>query len=547
MFDFKDLKNKPYINNNLKQIREEYKKFRDMSLPELEDALFDSFYITGQRIEYEKRYFARRGALLMSAVMSLVYGETEHIEALKKNLNAICEEKTWALPAHTPKGETHPERVIDLFAAETGHALVEICEFIGDAIPDELSEKIRYEVRRRIIDPFIEVSFSWERETNNWAAVCGGAVGMTFLHAFRESFGLVEKRIIDTLECYISGFGDDGITTEGMGYWSYGFWYFTGFADMYKKYCGVDLMARPKVKRIAMCQQNMFLCGETVISYGDCMKEERYNRTLAHYYRNLYGNDIKIISDKLSSGIDECYRILPCLRTLMWTDQRLISIKESMEVESYFCDCQWYVNRRYDLAFTAKCGNNGGSHNHNDIGSFIIADGKGQLIADYGSGEYTHDYFSNRRYEFAVNSSRGHSVPIIDGEYQCAGEEYKGRVIREEKGLFEIDIAGAYAADLKSLRRRFTVNSCGVELNDSFVFDDDNTHHITERFISVIKPEMRGKTAYIGELMLECNAAPVITAEKIRNHFGQEDAIYYIDYIANDDFKIKFTYIKDAR
>lgn len=131
-----------------------------------------------------------------------------------------------------------------------------------------------------------------------------------------EKFNLVEKRINGALKSYLSGFGDDGISTEGLGYWNYGFWYFTGFADLYKERCGVDLMNNSKVKNIAMCQQNMFLTDNSVISYGDCVRHEQYHSGLAHYLRNRYGSDIRIINDKISSGVDHCYRFLPAREPL---------------------------------------------------------------------------------------------------------------------------------------------------------------------------------------------------------------------------------------
>ena len=193
----------------------------------------------------------------------------------------------------------------------------------------DIIEKIRVEVETRIINPFIEEIFPWETFNHNWAAVCGGAVGMTFLYAFPEKFNLVEKRINGALKSYLSGFGDDGISTEGLGYWNYGFWYFTGFADLYKERCGVDLMNNSKVKNIAMCQQNMFLTDNSVISYGDCVRHEQYHSGLAHYLRNRYGSDIRIINDKISSGVDHCYRFLSCTRTFMWTDKNLAGLKEA--------------------------------------------------------------------------------------------------------------------------------------------------------------------------------------------------------------------------
>lgn len=540
MNSFKDIKNMPCFNANLAYIRSEYEKFRDMQLPELTDDLFNYFYKTGQRQEYEQKYFMRRGALLMSAIMCFVYGEPEHFQTLIRVINTICDEKTWAFPAHMDEGIPHPERVIDLFASETGHALTETCEILGDRLPTALRNRIKQEVRHRIIDPFKEETFPWESFDHNWAAVCGGAVGMTFIYAFPDEFRLVEDRINSALRSYLSGFGNDGISTEGLGYWNYGFWYFTGFADLYKKRFGIDLMSNPKVKSIAMCQQNMFLTDNSVISYSDCVRHEKYHSGLAHYLKNVYGDDIKIIKNEISTGIDHCYRFLSCVRTFMWTDERYIGMKEPMEIESFFEDSEWYINRRNKFSFTAKGGNNGGNHNHNDIGSFIIADDSGQLLADFGSGEYTHDYFNEKRYEHLGNSSRGHSVPIIDGHFQYAGPQFKADILSHDRGVFKLDIAKAYGDAAKHIIREFTSNDDYIQLTDSFEFYDDQKHDIIERFVSVIKPEIVEGTAVIGNMILECDETPAVGSEGLRNHAAQDDILYFVDYHAKKNFKIRF-------
>ena len=139
-------------------------------------------------------------------------------------MKEICSEPTWALPAHMDQNSPEPEREIDLFAAETAHALSEICYILGDKLPDSIRETVRHELMRRTILPFEEKTFFWEDTDSNWASVCAGSVGITFMYMFPERFKNVEKRFLKTMETYLSGFGDDGISPEGLGYWNYGFW-----------------------------------------------------------------------------------------------------------------------------------------------------------------------------------------------------------------------------------------------------------------------------------------------------------------------------------
>ena len=43
-----------------------------------------------------------------------------------------------------------------------------------------------------------------------------------------------------------------------------------------------------------------------------------------------------------------------------------------------------------------KAGDNKESHNHNDIGVFLLNVGGDKIVTDPGRGEYTSDYFSSK-------------------------------------------------------------------------------------------------------------------------------------------------------
>ena len=71
-----------------------------------------------------------------------------------------------------------------------------------------------------------------------------------------------------------------------------------------------------------------------------------------------------------------------------------------------------------------KGGHNGEMHNQNDVGNVIVhVDGE-SVISDIGRGRYTKAYFGPERYEHIANSSRGHSVPVPNGQEQLPGGEH---------------------------------------------------------------------------------------------------------------------------
>jgi hypothetical protein len=98
--------------------------------------------------------------------------------------------------------------------------------------------------------------------------------------------------------------------------------------------------------------------------------------------------------------------------------------------------------------FAAKGGHNAESHNHNDLGSFILYfDGKPCLI-DIGRETYTAKTFSNRRYEIWTMQSGYHNLPKINGVDQMQGRQYvaKNSAFKgdSKKVTFSTDISGAY-------------------------------------------------------------------------------------------------------
>ena len=74
---------------------------------------------TGCRQNYEALYFARRKRLNTYALMALIYPEEEeHLLQLQDTIWAICDEYTWALPAHIAWKTGRDPGNIDLFSVE---------------------------------------------------------------------------------------------------------------------------------------------------------------------------------------------------------------------------------------------------------------------------------------------------------------------------------------------------------------------------------------------------------------------------------------------
>jgi hypothetical protein len=103
----------------------------------------------------------------------------------------------------------------------------------------------------------------------------------------------------------------------------------------------------------------------------------------------------------------------------------------------------------WDLA--AKAGHNNEHHNHNDCGSYILNINGVRLITEIGMPEYVKDFFGARRYEFLAARTLGHSLPVINGREQSAGEEFRSHICDCELGSsassFSIDATRAYPSE----------------------------------------------------------------------------------------------------
>jgi hypothetical protein len=133
------------------------------------------------------------------------------------------------------------------------------------------------------------------------------------------------------------------------------------------------------------------------------------------------------------------------------------------------------VARDERFALAVKAGDNGDSHNHNDVGSVTLyKDGRPVLI-DVGVETYTRKTFSAQRYEIWTMQSAFHNLPTFDGVMQHNGEMFAARDVvtelAEASASIEMEIAGAYPAEagVRSYRRRVVLDKGrGVTIVDRY-------------------------------------------------------------------------------
>ena len=542
------VKSSEYFERYLREIKERYEAKKGHDAPELSFLSFNKFWKTGDRSEYENKYFERRERLNWALILYLLYEKQEYLDEISNMIWLICGEVTWALPAHFHFDNCTPENYwnyIDLFAAETALYLAETDYLIGDKLPDKVSRLLKSNIIKRTIDSYRDNNFWWETLEGNWSAVCAGSIGMVYMYLAPERFNSVKDRILNSIECFLKGYGDDGCCKEGISYWRYGFGYFIMFSDMLYRFTNgsINLMNNKKVENIAKYIGKIFLKNNTVVSFSDGnMQCERLDIWIISYLAK-YFDGFSVPKDVLTPTCSS-FPLKPSfhIRNILWTEPKKIDGIDQADCGTvYFEDAQWYIAKQEKYSFAAKAGHNGDSHNHNDIGTFIIADESGQLIADIGAMEYTRDNFNEKRYTFLQNSSFGHSVPIIDESPQKDGQEYFGKVLKVTDNEFSLEIQDAYEIKVDRLIRHFKLNDASIELIDEI--SDNSGHKITERFIAVIEPEEIKDGIKIGNFQIRAKGYKKITKKVLTKYTKNDFEVYLIDFdVTGNVFTAKFIF-----
>lgn len=517
----------------LDEIKEYYKTARYEEIPALKYSSRKRYYEDGNRREFEVPYFRRRTYLSAVALLALIYPErADYLDELQEIMWAICEEYSWVLPAHCDNTVESGLKIIDLFSAETAFALAEISYMLEERLDKVILERIKREIKYRILHNYESGSFDWEKVTNNWVAVCGGNIGGALMYLFPEQFQKLLPRIQSTVKQLLDGYPNDGTCLEGLGYWHYGFGNYIWFADLLKQFTGgqIDLMKEKKVEQIAGYAQRSFLCGNSTISFADGIMSGKANVIMQDYLAHIFPNTVHSLPADITEFLPMNIMWMTYFRSLYYMD--LIKKPQALPcTDIVLPDAGQVIINRENYSIAVKAGNNDEPHNHNDVGNFILATKAGQIFCDLGAGCYTRQYFeSKNRYKIFCNGSQGHNVPVINGVYQKEGKEYGGTISLSEN-VITVEMAGAYEPGvIEKLTREIRYSKDGFKLTDHFSPDYKS---ITERFITLYEPEVNGNQILVNGVILRFDPKSVnvnISQVEHANHTCDIDIVYCIDF-----------------
>jgi len=463
-------------------------------IPDLPASLFQQFQRNGNRMRFEHPYFNRRTYLWYFTAAECLLNDGRYLDDIINYIWALCEESTWVLPAHLG-GLALPDvqdPSIDLFASGSGFTLAEADYLLGDKLPPAVRKRIRRECAVRLTEPYLRrTDFGWYTNVNNWNAVCNA--GLVAVALYLETDPMVQARVINkAMSCqpvYLSGFDADGCTSEGVGYWAYGFGLYTMMSHM------IETRTEGKVNLLdsetwganfkGICQfpVDLELAPTKFVNFSDADEDEILPSGVCCYLGRKLG--IPTLDDAgrryLHLG-QYGWHIRPhcSLRDLFWAEPDLSGATPKAPT-AWYEGYQWLISRHEaaHLVLAAKGGHNEEMHNHNDVGQFNVVYNGESVILDLGRQHYTKDFFGPKRFTFLECGSHGHNVPVVNGQVQPFGRTYEAKVLSTaftaEADALELDLTGAYpaAAALDALHRRISLSRAGsgeIAVADTYRF-----------------------------------------------------------------------------
>lgn len=535
----------------------------------------------GNRTEYQDISSKKREVLGTLLLAEVYEHKGRFIDPVVNGVWSICEESFWGAPAHLPRSFDGLMDVsapfVELFSAETATLLAWVDYFLGkqlDQVSPQIRKRIYFETNKRIFEPLMTKHHGWMstnangRRPNNWNPwICSNWLNSVLLLEKNDSKRVAAvSKILGVLDEFLNPYPADGGCDEGPGYWG------AAAASLYDNVSLLNLAtdhafdyvyADRKVAEMgrfiyrAQISERYFLnfadadpqpgmAASMIYRFGKDIKDTAMMRFGAyylknenpsavrgyHYFRHLF---VLFMQDELKHA--EKGLVLP--GDCWWPDlQVMIARDKKGSTDGFFV--------------AAKGGNNDESHNHNDIGNYVVYYDGLPVLIDVGRGTYTAKTFGGGRYDIWYNRSDYHNVPSVNGYPQSAGSRFKAEKVvynsSSTASSLAMDISASYpeGAGVKKWQRSIRLNrGKNVQIEDVMQLKADGqvTEHLMTCYpAELVKPGVLvihrkeggiSKDFYLhypaGDFMASVEKVPLQTEEDrgVRQKWG--DNIYRIN------------------
>lgn len=463
---------------------------------------FARFRKEGNRVGYEGIVFERRRQLAALVMAEITERKGRFMPDIINGLEVMLEEPWWGIPAHYGKPiPVYSDQPVDLFNAESASLIAWTGKELKtelDKFSPELYRKIEREINYRILTKALGSKDWWKKAGMNWNPwICSNWLTCVMLY---EKDGDRRQKAVTEIEgcmrAFIDAYPEDGGCDEGTSYWD------RAAASLFEclalmKQIQTDSLAnvtvlnyqKEKVARMGAYIYKMYIGNGYSVNFADAHENKSVVQLNVLWPFAQYLNDAAmkgfaawVAQDKdfwndpaalyaKSGNFPTLGRELMLLREVT-----ALEAEKPVEplVESWLPNLQIATMRSNGVYVAVKGGTNGESHNHNDVGSFIVYDKGEPLLIDCGVGEYTSKTFSGQRYTIWTMQSDYHNLPQINGVSQKDGKQYHATVLKNSRHSITLDIAGAYPkeAAVKRWQRTVSLKGTKVSVAENYVLND---------------------------------------------------------------------------
>ena len=441
------------------------------------------FYNDGNRDQWEGLAFQRQHRLSRAAIAAATTLDPEWIDEVANGVTLLCEQSSWCWPAHDDSFAQHGSVVptasspfVDLGAGEVVGQLAWLDHLLGAQLDQHypgLRARIRHEARIRIFEPFlVRRDWHWiglDGDVHNWNPWIHGNILVGALRLLDDAADARDRTTIiglsiEGLDRYVASLPADGAIDEGYAYWWNGACRALEALDILTHATNgrLDAVAHvPALTATIAFPHSMHLGGDWYLNLADGQSKPPAEQPWHALHRAARLNKDQASAAHASSHRDPTApvaavpdglgRLLRAITDSEWASTCPAS--PPLPRDLWFPSTEVLLARERGassagLTLAVKGGHNAEHHNHNDVGSFVVASDGVPVIVDVGRPTYTATTFGPDRYSIWTMQSSWHNVPEIAGTPQSVGAEFRATsaeaTVTDAVSELQLNLAEAY-------------------------------------------------------------------------------------------------------
>lgn len=480
---------------------------------------------SGSRVIMQQPNDRNTTAFSKMVIAELAEGKGRFLPDIINGVLYFSEMTSWAESAHLASYQKtrrafpdYREDILELHQGGKAQLLAWTYYFLRnefDKFDPAISIRLRHELQRRELDPYMQRNDFWWMAfnvkptdmVNNWNPWCNANALLCFmlLEDNADTLAKAVRRSMVSVDSFLNYVHEDGACEEGPSYWTHAAGKLYEYLDALRLITGgkIDLFKHPMVRNMGEYIAYAYIGDGWVVNFADA--SARFDTDPLFIYRCgvLAGSNVmKVMSAEIlkekkpqvgGSWLDffrkmENVRVLPAAKA----EQAVFYAPEFV----WYPETEFCFMRHGDTFFGAKGGYNNESHNHNDVGTFVLYFGNKPFLIDAGVGTYTRRTFSSERYSIWTMQSNYHNLPVINGVPQSFGRAFRSADVKADtrRRTFSLDIAGAYPekAGVKTWNRMYKPAKGRLTITDRFELKEalqpNIVNFLTHGTVDVSKP-----------------------------------------------------------